>query len=51
MTIDFGEWQVSWHSDVQLVGSVSFPDQLKYSELYFVLGIRDKGVAIELLAE
>ena len=49
MTVDFEEGVICWYSDVQLVGSVPFPEQFRHSTLYFVIGIRDIGVSVKLL--
>lgn len=40
---------IYWFSDETEVGKFSLPRQFRFSELYFVLGMRDKDTAALLL--
>jgi hypothetical protein len=49
ITVDFDDQAIRWHSDEQLVGVVPLPPQFRYSELYFLFGMRDVDTSIDLL--
>lgn len=49
MTLDFDEQTIQWFCDDVLVGFVPIAPQFKYSDLFFVFGMRDADTAIELL--
>lgn len=49
MTLDFDKQTIQWFCDDELVGFVPIAPQFKYSDLFFVFGMRDADTAIELL--
>lgn len=51
MSVDFESMEIKWFCDDMLIGAVDFPEQLKYSSLYFLLGVRDSQTEIGLLKD
>jgi len=51
MCVDFEEETITWFCDEQQVARVVLPSQFRYSQLYFLLGMRDTDTAVSLLDE